>query len=310
MSELVSILIPVFNREHLIEETMMSALNQTYKNIEVIVVDNASTDNTWKVVSEISKKDSRVKCFRNHANIGPVKNWKRCIDEATGFYGKILWSDDLISPNYISKTLPLFKNKNIGFVFSSVENFNVENKTKIEHYKIGITGEYKTKTFLEETFEGCCNLELPVSPGCAIFRMESLQNNLLIDIPNKINSDFCNHAIGNDLLLYLLTCKDYSHFGFVNEVLSYFRSHDGSITVSSKHGKIHLHYLLVQAYYVERYYKTKIRVINTRIKNALYKFPIHNEFNIKSAHDFYMINKDTRISVMFILKKILFKISR
>lgn len=51
---LVSILIPVYNREKYIGEAIESAINQTYKNIEVIIVDNCSTDNTWKILQDLS----------------------------------------------------------------------------------------------------------------------------------------------------------------------------------------------------------------------------------------------------------------
>ena len=60
----VSILVPVYNREDLIGQTLNSALNQTYKNIEIIVVDNSSTDNTWEVVQSYEKQDSRIKAFQ------------------------------------------------------------------------------------------------------------------------------------------------------------------------------------------------------------------------------------------------------
>ena len=54
---LVSILIPVYNREKYIGEAIESAINQTYKNIEVIIVDNCSTDNTWKILQDYQCKD-------------------------------------------------------------------------------------------------------------------------------------------------------------------------------------------------------------------------------------------------------------
>lgn len=93
---LVSILIPVYNREDMLKRAVDAALNQTYDNIEVIISDNASTDNTWEVCLDYAKKDKRVKVFRNEKNLGPVLNWKCCIDRATGELGKILFSDDAI----------------------------------------------------------------------------------------------------------------------------------------------------------------------------------------------------------------------
>ena len=86
----VSVLIPVYNRQNLIETTVKSALDQTYQNTEIVIVDNKSTDNTWKILQALAQTDDRVKIYQNETNIGPVRNWLRCINEATGEYAKIL----------------------------------------------------------------------------------------------------------------------------------------------------------------------------------------------------------------------------
>ena len=224
MNKLVSILIPVYNRENLIEETVQSALNQTYKNFEIIVVDNQSTDNTWEVLQKVASQDERIKIFQNETNIGPVRNWKRCIDEASGEYGKILWSDDLIGLEFLEKTVPYLENEDVGFVFTGTEIFIDGTDKKSSHYFIGETGIYESEKYINGVlFDGSC----PVSPGCALFRLKDLKKNLLVDIPNKVNSDFAMHAIGNDLLIFLLTSHQYKNFAFVNEKLAFFRAHDG-----------------------------------------------------------------------------------
>lgn len=73
---LVSIIIPVFNRDSLVIDAIDSALNQTYKNIEIIVIDNKSLDNTWTNIQKY-KQDKCIRLFQNTINIGPVLNWKR-----------------------------------------------------------------------------------------------------------------------------------------------------------------------------------------------------------------------------------------
>ena len=64
MNSKISILIPTFNRERYIKEVITSALNQTYKNIEIIVVDNKSTDNSWAILKDLAKNDGRIKLFQ------------------------------------------------------------------------------------------------------------------------------------------------------------------------------------------------------------------------------------------------------
>ncbi len=63
-----SILIPVFNREELVQRAIQSALAQTLSDIEVIVVDNASTDSTWEVVQGLAGTDRRIHAYRNETN--------------------------------------------------------------------------------------------------------------------------------------------------------------------------------------------------------------------------------------------------
>ena len=115
---LVSILIPVYNREKYIGEAIESAINQTYKNIEVIIVDNCSTDNTWKILQDYQCKDKRIHIFQNEKNLGPVYNWIECFKGAKGVYSKILWSDDWMSLDFVENALSAF-NEDISFVISA-----------------------------------------------------------------------------------------------------------------------------------------------------------------------------------------------
>lgn len=308
MNNLVSILIPVYNRENLIEETVQSALSQTYKNIEIIVVDNQSTDKTWEVLQRLASQDVRIKIFQNETNIGPVRNWKRCIDEANGEYGKILWSDDLIAPEFLEKTVSYLENEDVGFVFTGTEIFVDGTDKKIAHAFVGNTGIYETNIYINGVlFEG----NYPVSPGCALFRLKDLKNNLLVDIPNKVNSDFSMHAIGNDLLIFLLTSSQYKKFAFVNEKLAFFRAHEGSISIQSNDGKLPLHYNLASAYFIENYRKDLIKKQNVILWNLLRVYKNSSrKFNLNKISDFYMINTKFCLDYLFLIKKIIKKIVR
>jgi glycosyltransferase involved in cell wall biosynthesis len=307
-NKLVSILIPTYNREHLIEETVQSALKQTYENIEIIIVDNKSTDNTWQVLEQLTAQDTRIKIFQNETNIGPVRNWMRCIDEASGEYGKILWSDDLIAPAFLEKTVPFLKNEEVGFVFTGTEIFIDGTDEKTSHYFIGNSGIHESENYINGVlFDG----EYPVSPGCALFRLSDLKKNLLINIPNKVNSDFSMHAIGNDLLIFLLTASKYKKFAFVNEKLSYFRAHNGSISIQSNDGKLPLHYNLASAYFVENYRQNLVKKLNVVIWNLLRVYKnTSQKLNLNTISDFYIINNDTSLDYFLFIKKTIKKIMK
>ncbi len=123
---LVSVCIPVYNGEKTIEETIESIINQTYSNIEIIVVDNCSSDNTVSIVNSIN--DSRIKLFTNDENLGMVGNWNKCLEYVSGEFFIILCADDIIDQNCIEKKLiPLIKNKNIVLSFGAAKIIDEKN---------------------------------------------------------------------------------------------------------------------------------------------------------------------------------------
>lgn len=309
----VSILVPAYNRADLIIETLDSAVNQTYKELEIIVVDNKSTDNTYELIQIFAESHPNVKVFQNEENIGPVRNWRKCLDYATGEFVKILWSDDLIAPTFVEKTLQyLTDHEDIGFVFTGAEIFEGEfgNGTKTEAYFIGETGVYDTNKFIAGSLIGA---GYPVSPGNAIFRKKDVDKNLLVDVPNRIGSDFKVHAIGPDLLIYLLTAKDYPKFGFVSEPLAFFRSHTDCITISTKITDVSILYNIAKAYFVDKYINDK--ELKKKFDTRLIAFYMwrgrSNTIGLNSFKDFYAEHHkfllDYKFLATLIIKRALLK---
>ena len=93
---LVSILIPTYNRAKYLGDALDSALHQTYKNIEIIVHDDASTDGTRELLQRYH--DSRLRIIRTENNHGMLGGWNYIVDQAKGEYIKFLASDDLLEP--------------------------------------------------------------------------------------------------------------------------------------------------------------------------------------------------------------------
>ncbi len=301
----VSILIPVYNRENFIAACIESALSQTFTEIEVIVVDNASTDGTWSICEHYAEMDSRVRIFRNVDNLGPVRNWLACLNEARGTYTKILWSDDLISSDFLSVLLPYLYDTSVGFVYSSVDVFE-ESKDIISN-KIFInieTGTYDSKNYINGVLLGG---NFPYSPGCAIFRTLDVRKNMLLQIPNRLNSDFSMHAIGNDLLLFLLTAHQYPKFAVVQQPLSFFRSHKESITTAAPRGRIPLHYNLVKGFFSEQFIfdTTILKKLNSKFLIDLFRYKsMANKLGIKKIIDFYPTNNQVDLDIYFLLIRI------
>lgn len=120
---LVSICIPTYNAEKTVMDTLQSILNQTYHNLEVLVVDNASTDNTWSLLQQTN--DPRLVVRRNERNIGGEQNWSKCVQLATGEYIAIFHADDLYLPNMVQKQVRAFQdNPSVGAVFTRARLIN------------------------------------------------------------------------------------------------------------------------------------------------------------------------------------------
>ncbi|MCI8326671.1 MAG: glycosyltransferase [Lachnospiraceae bacterium] len=101
MEPLVSVCIPAYNNADYIKETVESVLRQTYQNLELIVVDDNSTDHTVEILESI--QDERLKIYHNEKNLGMVGNWNRCLELATGDYVKLICADDMIASAAIEK---------------------------------------------------------------------------------------------------------------------------------------------------------------------------------------------------------------
>lgn len=246
----VSILVPVYNRVHYIEQALASALDQTFGDFEVVVVDNCSTDGSWDLIQRVAERDTRVRVFRNDSNIGPVRNWQRCVREARGELGKIIWSDDLLHPEFLAEAVPLMSNTTVGFVYSpAVIFFGEDPLDGLNLYGDTPPGCRPTAEFIEGAL---LKRDYPVSPGCALFRLRDMRDCLVDEVPNRVGSDFAMHAIGPDVLLFLLVAERYPYFHRLARPLSFFRAHQGAITVAEGKGKIALHYDIAKAWFVSR----------------------------------------------------------
>lgn len=118
MSELVSIITPTYNAEKFIKETLQSVQNQTYQNWEMILVDDASTDETIKIISDFAEKDSRIKLFKLEKNSGNGFARNIALEKAVGKYIAYLDADDLWFPNKLEKQIAFLKENNSYFTFS------------------------------------------------------------------------------------------------------------------------------------------------------------------------------------------------
>lgn len=241
---LVSILVPVYNRENLVGRTLKAALAQTVADIEVIVVDNQSTDGTFDVCAGLAEYDKRIRLYRNDSNLGPVRNWMKCVEYASAPYAKILFSDDLIAPTFIERTLPALLAPDCALAYTPAI-------VGYEDWKGGM--QYRQ-------FQGDCKILrdafvrlathmehfTPVSPGAALFRTADLRKHIFTELPGVQGYDFARYGAGVDWLIYTLTALNYGHVAYIDEPLTYFHAHAGSISINNENNLVPTGYALAK----------------------------------------------------------------
>ncbi|WP_424236931.1 glycosyltransferase family 2 protein [Bhargavaea ginsengi] len=162
MEEKISIIIPAYNAELYIEEALNSILNQTYKNIEVIVCDDNSKDKTWEIIQHYSDLDNRVIALKNEINLKAAATRNKCIQHSTGTYIAIQDADDYSDLNRLEKQVKILKESKYDFVGSWM-------------YLVNESGEFgesirKELPIKEDFIEG-----LPFCHGTLIFQKEVLE---------------------------------------------------------------------------------------------------------------------------------------
>ncbi|PZM07255.1 glycosyltransferase family 2 protein [Acinetobacter baumannii] len=144
---LITVLIPVYNVEAYVEEAINSICNQSYKNLEIIIVDDCSTDNTFSICQKLKKQYKRIKLFRNSKNLKIVKTLNFALSKANGDYIARMDGDDISYPDSLKNKLEfLLENQNFSLVGSHVKTID-ENGNIIGSSRFPIEWENILKVF-------------------------------------------------------------------------------------------------------------------------------------------------------------------
>jgi len=225
---LVSICIPTYNGEHWLYESIGSALAQTYAPLEIVIVDDRSTDDTLEIAR--SFRDPRLRIEVNSRNLGIVGNRNESIKLSKGDYIKFLFQDDLLYPTCVEKMVQIIDDhESVGVVFSSrdilLENTNDPNQIWFRNYysksyeNFGSMGKVNRGTemfgkWLTDNFRANWIGE----PSNVMLRRSTLRRIGLFNARMKSCSDF-------EMWIRMM---HFSDVGFLNETLSAFRFHSSS----------------------------------------------------------------------------------
>lgn len=152
ISNLVSIIVPMYNAEKYVEDTINSVINQTYTNWEMLIVNDNSTDNSLEIVKKYAKNDSRIKIYNNDKNLGVVKSRNKMIEKSNGQFIAFLDSDDYWSSDKLEKQVSHMRNNNL--CISGTSYYQIyENSEKI--VKIKTKKELTYTDMLKNNYLGC-----------------------------------------------------------------------------------------------------------------------------------------------------------
>jgi glycosyltransferase involved in cell wall biosynthesis len=130
---LISIILPVYNGEKYLEQALQSCLNQTYKNFELIIVDDASTDNSLSIVKKFENDDNRIKVLLNETNLSLPGSLNVGHKHAIGEFVTWTSDDNILKPNFLSSLYKSIISQNCDVVFSDYDIIWADGSLKREH---------------------------------------------------------------------------------------------------------------------------------------------------------------------------------
>jgi glycosyltransferase involved in cell wall biosynthesis len=175
MTPRVSVVIPSYNNEDYIAETMRSVLGQTYDDFEVVVADHSSTDGTWAQLQQFTD-DPRVRLLVTPAGGGAERNWNRVTEEARGELVKLVCGDDLLYPDALTTQVGAFDAHDAGvaMVASSRDIVDASGKPVVrDHGLAGLSGRVAGPAALRRSVVKGANIF--GEPCCVLIRRTALE---------------------------------------------------------------------------------------------------------------------------------------
>ena len=200
MSSLVSIITPSYNSSKFIKDCVASVFSQTYKNWEMIIVDDCSKDNSKEIILELSAKDKRIKPIFLKKNVGAAEARNTAIRQSIGKYVAFLDSDDLWNPKKLEKQLSFMNENEITFSYTTYQ-FISENGEDLSNI-ISAPEKMTYHSYLKNTIIGCLTV--------------------IIDREKSGEFEMPNIRSSHDMALWLLIMKrGFSAYGLDENLAKY-----------------------------------------------------------------------------------------
>lgn len=226
INPLVTVIIPAYNHEKYVEECIVSVLNQTYVNLQIIIINDGSLDNTVSVIEKIisDKQSNRVIEFYNQENQGVCRTLNRGIELSKGKYIAIIASDDVWELDKLEKQVEfLERNENIGMVFTDTYFIKDLDKSSVRYtdYKPEIR-----KYFLNGVQNS--NVHKKLIYNCFIPAISVMIKKECLEVVGYFDETLKSE----DYDMWLRFTMLYP-IGFIDEPLAYQRKHDSNVSNSA-----------------------------------------------------------------------------
>jgi glycosyltransferase involved in cell wall biosynthesis len=256
----VSVAITAYNSEPWVAQAVRSALDQTMGDIEVVVVDDASTDDTYAAVAAID--DARLRLYRNSTNLGEAENWNRTVSLCRSPLVKLLCSDDVLDPECVEKMKRLCSHPAVGMVFS--RRTILGDQARADSYGAAHTrfGELHDVNHGRSMFERYMETRFDDN-----WVGEPSNVMLRTDVFSTVRFD--PRVVRTDMAMWIRTMFHYD-VGFVDEELTTYRVRPGSVTDAARQSgsrwldQLWLYEILLGDLAIERAYGGELRRLRRR----------------------------------------------
>ncbi|EKD70291.1 MAG: Glycosyl transferase, family 2 [uncultured bacterium] len=288
----ITTLLATYKRPRELSRAVLSVLNQTYKNLQIAIFDDASSDETEETIRKLQKEDTRIKYYCHPQNIGALANFKFTFTDIETPYFSILSDDDILDPKFYEKAISILEtNPDIMFIIldslaidkdcNLVDEFVPNNKLKF----------YRDNN----RFDALIKREIPNDWTSMVFRRE------VANIYLKMQD---NYDISSDMRFLLIAVARYK-FAYLSQIGSYFTMHSESI--SSNRQFDYFHRITQLSRYVEIMHDQDVaQEIKNDIKRKMKKM-VKNQFSyepqLKRAIKYHCSNQTSRIDIAYEIKE-------
>ena len=220
----ISVIIPIYNSKRYLEKCLNSIVNQTFKDIEIICINDGSKDNSEKILENFALTDKRIKIINSkHRGISFARN--KGIEIAKGKYCYFVDSDDWIELNTLEKLINIAENNNVDVVIHNALNVIEDDSCIKEAKRVQKYFDKRNKPNGIYDVPLDINRNITCTPWNKLYKME---------IINKFNCKFPNGLIHEDVLFlweYIIHCKNYYYLE--DKLYYYFRRQDSTVIMAN-----------------------------------------------------------------------------